>query len=129
MPGASDLLSDDQSPFPCLLTLAPTWHPVNATLIAANGDKVPIPHFTLHLALLSCNRDEDVLFLRPALSSFPSSCSPSSMQPSPMQPLTKMQSHRQWQEPVRVCVHAILMLARATLSDVILLLCALRKRP
>jgi hypothetical protein len=123
MSGASDLVSDDQSPFPCLLTVAPMWRPVNATLIADNGEEVPIPHFTLHLALVPCNNDEEVLVLRPRLPSF---CSPSS---SPIQPLTKMHSSRQWQVPIRLCFHAFVILARVTLSDMILLLCALCERP
>jgi hypothetical protein len=70
---ASDLVSDDAVPIPCL-HVPPSPLPSARALVALladSDDDVPIPHITPRSALLSCDSDVEVLiplyFLVPPL--------------------------------------------------------------
>jgi hypothetical protein len=66
MSGASDQVSDGEVSIPCLQLHVPSPHAAAASP-ADSDDEVPVPHFTLHPALVSCDTDDGSLISRPSL--------------------------------------------------------------
>jgi phosphate-selective porin len=61
MPGASDQVSDDEVPIPCLHATSPFWLSARAAVTspADSDDEVPIPRFSHRPTLVSCYGDAE----------------------------------------------------------------------